>query len=421
MNVVRHEIVKIFRTEKDCLIQYLVCQFVHSVAQKSSAVMVTMILQLYSHIRASKVLHDLEDANKAITLALASSSSMSSQVLESSQIAKVNLRQIAEAYEKLAGIGEQQIILFIDCMEQCDDQTGSDSIIERLVELCQNTKVSVRALVSSRQAPQVTALKKDEVPAIEITKELNSEDIKTTVSEKLGKLSGWTPDERVEACTRIVQAAQGLYRYVPQAIAFLEQPFQRPLKNRLEELPAGLTGLYQQEFQRTDPAYLKLLRVALTWTILARKDMTVDEVMDAFSGTFTTNDADLKIEDIPTNIDDSQLKKAGGSFLRFKFDRRTDGSEANTEFLKTFKSDYNPEINPQAQQNQLETVTQFVLIRDRSVSEYFLGHEVVQKGSDKTILCSKCKEELHESRRWQIFPFDGHLSIAKTCRKFLLC
>jgi hypothetical protein len=394
-----------YSTTNDCIIEHFVCQFGGSETQRATKVVASMLFGLYTWIRDYKGLEEIGGANDIFKRALKPAENKTSKNLTSSQDIALTFSQMFDIYEGLVGISRLKIFLCIDGLEQCDDLSGDENLGLKLAELLERKKGLVNVLLSSRQRADFdTVMDKSKISPIKVNMDCNNDDIQLVLREKLDKFTSWTREERNTALKAVTDVAKGLFRYVPQAIAFLEQPFERPLENRLKDLPDSLDDSYQQEFKRTDPAYMKLLEVALTWTTLAGDDVTVDEVMDAFSGTFTQG-IQGDVEDVPACVDDSQLKKAGGTFLTF-----IKKSKVADESTKDAISEDAPKLE------QL-----FVRIRDKDIAEHFLKdkpHVSAEAHIDESNLCSHCHKRLKGPEQWYICTAIGHISIARTCRKY---
>jgi ankyrin repeat protein len=114
---------------------------------------------------------------------------------------------------------------------------------------------------------------------------------------------------------------------VQVAVPFMKEPFQRPLSDRLDVLPKGISDAYKQFVQGLSGNYLQLLRTALQWTLFASSPVRVVEIMDAFTGIYRLSekssrgiDATEKKETYAVRIADrleevQQLRTAGGPFL----------------------------------------------------------------------------------------------------------
>lgn len=102
---------------------------------------------------------------------------------------------------------------------------------------------------------------------------------------------------------------------------FSRQPFRLPLSKSPKELPDNRGGTYDQFLSGLAPNYHDLLTVALTWTLLYNGDVTLQESMDAYTGTYLsldmTNDSKENADEENFNLHAEQIKAAGGPFLDF--------------------------------------------------------------------------------------------------------
>lgn len=196
--------------------------------------------------------------------------------------------------------------------------------------------------------------------------------------------------ERELALNEVLHKASGLFRYVDIAMEFLQRPWQRPLQNRLKDLPAGLEGLYLQNFQQTDIVYQGLLKTALTWTILAEGAIRVPEIMDAYSGAYKQGDYERLLtpaSDPDTiNLHVNQIRKAGGIFL---------------------------DVAPDSQ---------VISLRHETVKDFFLHETEPQPKTPSHFhaneLCQNCKGHLEAQNHFKLSEKHGHLEIFKTLRKY---
>lgn len=118
----------------------------------------------------------------------------------------------------------------------------------------------------------------------------------------------------------IARKSNGQFRYVDAALKFLRKPLSRPFEKALANLPDGLHSSYSHSLELTDPDYLDLLKISLTWGILAEGAVKVSEVMDAYSKTYSPESGiDEVVEDAllgtKAELHDSQVRIAGGNFL----------------------------------------------------------------------------------------------------------
>lgn len=172
-------------------------------------------------------------------------------------------------------------------------------------------------MVCSRPEPDIVDDLVDK-PAIKV-EDHNGPDIEKAAKAKLEELPGLSRDERALACKSIVEKAKGLFRCVDPAIEFLKKPWRRPLEKRLAELPDGLDNSYQQILRQTDPDYLELLNVGLTWSIFAQIKPTVAEIMDEYSCAYAEGvegTDENPYDTMDNHLIGDQIRRAGsGTFL----------------------------------------------------------------------------------------------------------
>jgi hypothetical protein len=277
-----------------------------------------------------------------------------------------------------------------------------EDFLNDFLRISEITDVKLNILFGSRPVGDV----KDSlssVPTIEV-KGRNEEDIRLNVNSLLGGLPRLSKSERTLACDDIVIKADGAFRYVKSAIDFLKLPWSKPLSARLQKLGRGLHNSYTQALQLTDPNYLELLRISLTWALLGEGKVTAYEVMDAFNCTYGES------EDVEDNSEihfvESEEKKGDDRELTpLQKWALKEVEVAGSTFLDIKQPWKKGVIKPSH-----ETVT-----------EYFLDYTAEEKDhrdhSGENI-CSTCKKEKDAaSRPFIITRKDGHLEIATTIRK----
>lgn len=127
--------------------------------------------------------------------------------------------------------------------------------------------------------------------------------------------------------------------------------------------------------------------------------------MDAFSGIFT-EEFTGEVGDVPTHIEPIQLKRAGGSFLKFR--------EHNNQTKKLGSDGVVSEESP-------ERPHYFVQIREEEITKYLLRDESSDVGQleNSGVKSSGSEGRPSETKEWCINRLEGHLGIAKTCRKLM--
>ncbi|GAB7329971.1 hypothetical protein MBLNU13_g01668t3 [Cladosporium sp. NU13] len=116
-------------------------------------------------------------------------------------------------------------------------------VIERIAG--HDRKVTVRVLASCRSNESFAIRVFAQEARIDIA-EGNSGDMASQLSAALARMPDWTVEERGEAKAKLLSMAGSRFGYISAiAISFLQQPFQRPLTRRLENLPEGATDSYK--------------------------------------------------------------------------------------------------------------------------------------------------------------------------------
>jgi hypothetical protein len=131
-------------------------------------------------------------------------------------------------------------------------------------------------------------------------------------------MPGWSEAEQEEAYQAIIDKTGSNFKYALQvAMPFLKEPWQRPLSNRLKQLPGGLEETYSQAIGQMAPNYRALLKTSVTWALLAYGPITVTEVMDAHLGTYLSGAAPVEDSGVHQEsfLHREQIRKAGGPFL----------------------------------------------------------------------------------------------------------
>ncbi|KAH6690215.1 hypothetical protein BKA61DRAFT_286666 [Leptodontidium sp. MPI-SDFR-AT-0119] len=312
-----------------------------------------------------------------------------SSALTQHQIAD-ELPEFDEALESLAQALNKKVIIVIDAVEMISDDE-EESFAYSLQELLERTGVHARIIVSAFSGCKFySTLEKNNIPDLSLG-ENNREDIAYTTKLKLRGLPGWSDAEKEEAQKAIVDKAGSDFKYVVKvALPFLEEPWQRPLSNRLKQLPGGLEETYSKAIGQMAPNYRALLKTSLAWALLANGPVTVTEVMDAHLGTYLSDDS--KAEG-PTSNEESalyrdQIRAAGGPFL--------DCQRTETQSL--------------------------VKLKDPAAVRRFFIHTNEEKITEKVEeihVCDNCRNKMGSAQELEINEKHGHLSLAITLVKTL--
>ncbi|KAH7400088.1 hypothetical protein BKA64DRAFT_707768 [Cadophora sp. MPI-SDFR-AT-0126] len=290
-----------------------------------------------------------------------------------------------EALEELAQALRKKLIIVIDAVEVISDEE-EEGFANSLQDLLKRTGIHARIIVSAFSGCKFyNTLEKNNTPNL-ILGEHNREDIEYATRSKLRTMPGWSDAEKEEARQAIVEKAGSDFKYaVKVALPFLEEPWQRPLGNRLKQLPGGLEETYSQVIGQMAPNYRALLKTSVAWALLANGPVTVTEVMDAHLGTYLTDSSEIAgpISNEESSLYREQIRAAGGPFL--------DCQRTETQSLVKLK-------DPAA-------VRRFFLHSDEK--------NVAEK-SEEVHICEKCKNKIGSAQELEIDEKHGHLSMAIT-------
>lgn len=376
-----------FEEDKDCSVQYFFCSAGEDSTRLVSRIKKQLLFQLYQMASSEESSDTLDKSNEMISGFLGKKESADSKP-GSQQKKSDKVTGFEEAYTSLAKILGKKVYLIIDALDECTDRKEA-GILKTLQETLSTSELPLGIMVCSRPEPDILDDLVDKT-SIKV-EDHNGPDIEKAATAKLEELPGLSSDERVLACKSIVEKAKGLFRCVDPAIEFLKKPWRRPLEKRLAELPDGLDNSYQQILRQTDPDYLELLNVGLTWSIFAQIKPTVAEIMDDYSCAYAegVEGSDENPYDIMDNhMIGDQIRRAGsGTFLEVA------GNE--------------------------------VSVRHTTVKEFFLKENPaadVPNGHCVDEFCAKCQLERSVNPPLTMSEKEGHLRMAITiCEISTVC
>ncbi|KAK0616712.1 hypothetical protein B0T14DRAFT_604938 [Immersiella caudata] len=179
------------------------------------------------------------------------------------------------------------------------------------------------------------------------------------------------------------------FEYFEKAMELMRQPLSGPLEKHLERLPdAGHRLRYDAELLRIGPDYARLLRTALTWSLLGKVWPQAAVVMEDLSGVYRKRiQTALKDDFAPlSDVEMDQLKVIDGLFLRLHY-----GDNDSCRI-----------VVPNA----------------KRVAEYcFTDPSTVGTPQDHQAgaLCARCQSGVTPPISLQISEKEGHLDLALTC------
>lgn len=297
-----------------------------------------------------------------------------------------DLPEFDEALESLAQALDKKIILIIDAVDLISDQE-EEGFANALLDLLKIEGLQVRIIVSSFSGSKFySSLDKNGTPHLSVS-DHNRSDIESTLKAKLISLPGWSDAEKEEAQKAVLEKTGSDFKYaVHVAIPFLEEPWQRPLSNRLKQLPGGLEETYSKAISQMAPNYRELLKTAVRYTLLANGPVTVTEVMDAHLGTYLSDSSDAGDGIIreESALYREQIRTAGGPFLDCQ---RTDNES-------------------------------IVKLKDPAAARRFFLHEPKTEEEDHkdSHICDNCTIGIAAANDYSISEKIGHLTIATALR-----
>ena len=367
-----------FKEDKGCSAQYFFCSAGEEATRLVARIKKQLLHQLYQLALSDESSDILDKSNDVILNFLGKKDSADSKP-GSQQKKSEKATGFEDAYASLAKIFGKKIFLVIDALDECTDRKDA-GILKTLQETLSASELPLKIMVCSRPEPDIVDDLVDK-PEIKV-EDHNGPDIEKAAKARLEALPGLSSEERALACKSIVGKAKGLFRCVDPAIEFLKKPWRRPLEKRLAELPDGLDNSYQQILRQTDPDYLDLLSVGLTWSIFAEIKPTVAEIMDEYSCAYAEGieGSDENPYDMDNHLIGDQIRRAGsGTFL--------------------------------------EVAGDGVSVRHTTVKEFFLKANTAVDASDGHCmdeLCAKCQSKRSVNQSLIMSEKEGQLRMAIT-------
>ncbi|KAJ4355542.1 uncharacterized protein N0V89_003559 [Didymosphaeria variabile] len=377
--------------DKGALVQYFFCNAGDDTTKRTERILKHLLYQIYQLVSQHPT-ETIEKSNKLVSSYLKASKSTKSGQGESK---KENVT-FGDAFRGIVVLLGQPAYIIVDALDECTDR--SEGLVASLRELVEEALPMIKVVVCSR--PEVEGL--DQISTIKVEGN-NGPDIKLNAETELARLPSFTAHERELATDKIVEKAGSYFRYVDLAIGFLKQPWQRPLKKHLEQLPEGLEAFYEQIIKKTDPAYLDLLKTCLTWAILADGKVHVAEVTDVYSRAYMMEDEDAQqVQELGPDFESpTSSEKEKASDQLFVAQIRTAGSALL----------------------DVDNKSKVIQLRHNTVADHFLkapSHSTVaEKINDSASHCETCRKAGKTADKFIVTEKQGHLAIATAILKHL--
>ena len=218
---------------------------------------------------------------------------------------------------------QKRFVLILDAIDGFSDDE-QDQLARHLIDLKNETSIHIRIFLLCRPTSQVPSqLAVENVAQVSIT-DYNEGDIMLVIEKGLKMVPGISSAEKAEIEDAILEKTGHQIRYVEQvALPFLHTPLRRPISKWLTTLPENVNETYHRHLLQLAPEYRRLLRTALSWTLTARDMPRVEEIMEAYSGTYlnsSTNDGQNRTDE-DLSLYCEQIRKAAGPFLEVRDNR----------------------------------------------------------------------------------------------------
>ena len=296
-----------------------------------------------------------------------------------------NALDVWEVSSDLIEALKKRFVLVLDNIDGFSDDEQNE-FAKHLVDLKNEISIHIRILVLCRPTSRVrNQLAIEDVGQISIT-DHNEGDIKLVIEKGLEKVPGISSTEKAEIKDAILEKTGHQIGYVELvALPFLRTPLRRPISKWLRDLPENVDETYRRHLLQLAPDYRRLLRTALSWTLTARNLPRVEEIMEAYSGTYvnsSTNDRQNRTDE-NLSLYYEQIKKAAGPFLEIQDNR-------------------------------------YVVLVDAQAIRNFCKSDADKSDGDlEGPTCAKCKNATQINDKFTMSERQEHLMMAITCCKCL--
>ncbi|KAI5792009.1 hypothetical protein EDC01DRAFT_746799, partial [Geopyxis carbonaria] len=186
-----------------------------------------------------------------------------------------------------------QTILIIDALDECD-LGAREGLLEALKHIIVSSKSLVKILVASRADDDIL-LQLADFPSYRIEAKDNQTDIKNFVEDELEKciqkkrlLKGCVHQElKSLITTTLVTGADGMFQWVALQIDYLCMLYtESDIRAKLGRLPANLTKMYQEIYQRIcsqEGSGPLLASRAFSWLMCSLEPLTPEQLLIAIS------------------------------------------------------------------------------------------------------------------------------------------
>ncbi|RYP25263.1 hypothetical protein DL765_000144 [Monosporascus sp. GIB2] len=428
--------------EKDRpIILHFFCKTGDPATERGDKVMLHLLMQLLSHAATEppKKAKSSEDRTfqarkkKCVDLVKEEKASLSKPDQESSPSsirrfqAKSSMQPLMVHLTKAL---ERQVFIVVDALDECND--WNDGFLDALL-MTAGADTNIKVLISSR--PDHTIRNALQGYAfIDVAKDSTASDVSAYISWSMQKIRRFNKKQRKIASDKIMENADGMFRYANLAVESLQSPkaVTMGFKKIMDEFPDGMAGLYKQELQRLSAEVRPIVLTALRWKVCGKGNISAVPIADELEKTY---------EDVDNSADDSEEddepEESGDDDIHE--DQTSDGygnrpEEKNAEASAYGENNHagnSGDVEDGADRDSIDILKRYsraflkfdkanyISLQHASVREFIIREG--RKPPNEETLCQMCRQRSQSTSTYEASPERGHLAMAIHCLKHLNC
>ncbi|RYP70657.1 hypothetical protein DL769_004903 [Monosporascus sp. CRB-8-3] len=311
---------------------------------------------------------------------------------------------------------ERQVFIVVDALDECND--WSDGFLD-VLRMTASADTNIKVLISSR--PDHTIRNALQGYAfIDVAKDSTASDVSAYISWSMQKIRRFNKKQRKVASEKIMENADGMFRYANLAVESLQSPkaVTMGFKKIMDEFPDGMAGLYKQELQR------------LSAEVCGKGNISAVPIADELEKTYEDidNSADESEEDDePEERGDDDMHE-GQTSDEFSKIPEEKNAEASTYDENNHEGNYS-DVEDGVDRDSIDILKRYsraflkfdkanyISLQHASVREFIVREG--KKPPHEETLCQMCKERSQSTSTYEASPERGHLAMAIHCLKHL--
>ncbi|RYP08536.1 hypothetical protein DL764_001867 [Monosporascus ibericus] len=428
--------------EKDRpIILHFFCKTGDPATERGDKVMLHLLMQLLSHAATEppKKAKSSEDKTfqarkqKCVDLVKEDKASLSKPDQESfsSSIrgfqAKSNMQPLMV---NLAKALERKVFIVVDALDECNDWSGG--FLEAL-RMTAGAHTNIKVLVSSRPDHAI----RDALQGyafIDVAKDSTASDVSAYISWSMQKIRRFNKKQRKVASEKIMENADGMFRYANLAVESLQSPkaVTMGFQKIMAEFPEGMAGLYTQELQRLSAEVRPIVLTALRWKICGKGIISAVPIADELEKTYenvddSTDESEADDESEEGRDDDIHEDQASDEFSKNPEEKNGEASM----YDETIHSGNSGDTEDGVDRDSIDILKRYsraflkfdkancISLQHASVREFIIREG--GKPPHQETLCQMCRERSQSTSTYEATPEQGHLAMAIHCLKHLNC